>query len=225
MNEPSKKKNICIVGGGKVGFYMAKTLLEHGHRPTVIESQPHFCERVANRLDIPVLCGDGTTLEVLEAAGCGESYTLVAVTGNDEANLIACQLAKKVFGVKKTVARVNNPKNAQVLKSLGVDIPVSSTDNLARLLEREVETAAIQQLLSLAGGTASLTEILIPDNFKYSGKQLMEIQMPEDTVVISVTRNGELIVPRGSTTLLPGDRVLTLAKDTAFHTLTTDWGL
>ena len=225
MKEHGKKLNICVVGGGKVGFYMAKTLLEHGHHPSVIETDPRLCARIANRLDIPVICGDGTSLEVLEAAGCADCTTLVAVTGNDEANLIACQLAKKVFGIKKTVARVNNPKNAPVLKQLGVDIAVSSTDNLARLLEREVETAAIRQLLSLASGTASLTEILIPEDFKYAGQKLMQIQMPQDTVVISVTRAGELIVPRGNTKLLPGDRVLTLAKDTAFHALATDWGL
>lgn len=225
MNKAGKKMKICIVGSGKVGFYMAKTLLEHGHLPIVVEPNPKSCERTANRLDIPVICGDGTTIEVLEAADCRHCGALVAVTGNDETNLIACQLAKKVFNVPKTVARVNNPKNTRVLKELGVDIPVSSTDNLARLLEREVETAAIQQVLSLAGGTASLTEITIPDNFKYRGQMLSQIQMPADTVVISVTRSGDLIVPRGSTTILPGDRVLCLAKETAFHTLATDWGL
>lgn len=220
-----KKTKICIVGGGKVGFYMAKTLLEHDRHPVVIEPEAANCERIANRLDIPVICGDGTTIEVLEAAGCDHCTALVAVTGNDETNLISCQLAKRVFNVPKTVARVNNPKNTQILKALGVDIPVSNTDNLARLLEREVETAAIQQLLSLAGGTASLTEILIPDDFKYAGKNLMEIQMPPDTVVISVTRDNELLIPRGTTCIFPGDKVLTLAKATAFHALTTDWGL
>ena len=221
----NKKMSICIVGSGKVGFYLAKTLLEHGQQPIVIEPDPVSCARTANRLDIPVICGDGTTIEVLEAAGCADCAALVAVTGTDESNLIACQLAKKVFNVPKTVARVNNPQNTRVLRELGVDIPVSTTDNLARLLEREVETAAIRQVLSLAGGSASLTEILIPEDFKYRGQMLSQIQMPADTVVISVTRGGELIVPRGNTTILPGDRVLTLAKETAFHTLTTDWGL
>lgn len=140
---------ICIIGGGKVGFYLAKSLLEHGHEPVVIERQQRYCEKLADTLDIPVICGDGTTLEALEAAGCAGCAAFVAVSGNDETNLIACQLAKKVFGLPKTVARVNNPRNTEVLRRLGVDIPVSSTDNLGRLLEREVETDRIRQLLSM----------------------------------------------------------------------------
>lgn len=216
---------ICIIGGGKVGFYLAKSLLEHGHTPIVIESRPRDCEKLADTLDIPVICGDGTTLEALEAAGCAGCAALVAVSGDDQTNLIACQLAKKVFGLPKTVARVNNPKNTEVLRQLGVDIPVSSTDNLSRLLEREVETDAIRQLLSMAGGTASLTEITIPTGFPYAGQVLAQLDMPQDAIIISVTRGDEFLIPRGSTALLEGDKVLCLAKDTAFHTLTEDWGL
>lgn len=102
--------------------------------------------------NLSVVCGDGTFAEVQESADVAHCSAMVAVTGRDEDNLIVCQLAKQVFKVKRTVARVNNPKNAAVLKKLGVDIAVSATDNLTHLIEREVETAAIQQLLSLAGG-------------------------------------------------------------------------
>ena len=143
---------VCIVGGGKVGYYLAKTLLEHGHTPVLIEDDPAMCRKVADSLGLPVVCGDGTFAEVQESADVAHCSAMVAVTGRDEDNLIVCQLAKQVFKVKRTVARVNNPKNAAVLKKLGVDIAVSATDNLTHLIEREVETAAIQQLLSLAGG-------------------------------------------------------------------------
>ena len=102
---------VMIVGGGKVGYYMAKTLLDHGHQPIVIEKDRKLCSQVANDLDIPVTQGDGSTVEYLEAAGCGRCQALVAVTGRDEVNLITCQIAKRVFHVEKTVARVNNPKN------------------------------------------------------------------------------------------------------------------
>ncbi len=216
---------ICIIGGGKIGFYLAKSLLEHRHTPIVIEARPRNCERMADTLDIPVICGDGTSLEALEAAGCADCAALVAVTGDDQTNLIACQLAKKVFGLPKTVARVNNPKNTEVLRRLGVDIPVSSTDNIGRLLEREVETNAIRQLLSMAEGTASLTEITIPPEFPYAGRVLAELDMPQDAIIISVTRGEEFIIPRGNTALMIGDKVLCLAKDTAFHALTEDWKL
>jgi trk system potassium uptake protein TrkA len=111
-----------------------------------------------------------------------------------------------------------------VLKKLGVDIAVSATDNLTHLIEREVETA-IQQLLSLAGGTASLTEVLIPQGFAHAGKTLAELVIPKDAVVISITRDGELIVPRGNTQILVNDKVVVLAKNTAFHELAQSWNL
>lgn len=217
--------HICIVGGGKVGFYLAKTLLEHGHEPTVIEETETTCQRLANNLDISVIHGDGTLVEILRMARLDHCEALIGVTGRDENNLIACQLAKQVFGVKKTVARVNNPRNAAVLKQLGVDIAVSSTDNISRLIEREVETDAIRQVLSVAGGEASLSEVLLPDPFRYENKSLAELSIPTDVVVIFITRGQELIIPRGSTTLHAGDRVMCVAKDTAFHDLTSGWGL
>lgn len=217
--------HICIVGGGKVGFYLAKTLLEHGHEPVVIEETENTCQRLANSLDIPVIHGDGTLVEILRMARLDQCKALIGVTGRDENNLIACQLAKRVFGVKKTVARVNNPKNAPVLKQLGVDIAVSSTDNIARLIEREVETDAIRQVLSVAGGEASLSEVLLPDNFRHENKSLAELSIPSDVVIIFITRGQELIIPRGNTTLHSGDRVMCVAKDTAFHDLISGWGL
>ena len=180
---------------------------------------------VADSLDLTVVCGDGTFAEVQESADVAHCSAMVAVTGRDEDNLIVCQLAKQVFKVKRTVARVNNPKNAAVLKKLGVDIAVSATDNLTHLIEREVETAAIQQLLSLAGGTASLTQVLIPQGFAHAGKTLAELVIPKDAVVISITRDGELIVPRGNTQILVNDKVVVLAKNTAFHELAQSWNL
>lgn len=216
---------VMIVGGGKVGYYMAKTLLDHGHQPIVIEKDLRLCRQIANDLDIPVTQGDGSKVEYLEAAGCSRCQSLVAVTGRDEVNLITCQIAKRLFHVPKTVARVNNPKNTEVLRRLGVDIAVSSTDNLARILEREVESAAIQQVLNLAGGTATVFEIQIPDHFKYNGKSLAEIPISESAVIIAITRSGELLIPRGNTQILNGDKVLCVARDTAIHELTQDWGL
>ena len=216
---------VIVVGGGKIGFYLTQTLLEHGHEPVLIEKDPDVCLRVANSLDLPVIQGDGTVLDTLQNAGIRDCDALIGVSGQDESNLVACQLAKRYFGVERTVARVNNPKNAAVLKKLGVDIAVSATDNLTHLIEREVETAAIQQLLSLAGGTASLTEVLIPQGFAHAGKTLAELVIPKDAVVISITRDGELIVPRGNTQILVNDKVVVLAKNTAFHELAQSWNL
>lgn len=216
---------VCIIGGGKVGYYLSKTLLEHGHEPIIIEMDERACARLADNLDLPVIHGDGTLVEILELARAGGCQALVGVTGRDETNLIACQLAKRVFGIKKTVARVNNPKNSEVLKVLGVDITVSSTDSIARLIEREVETDAIHHLMSIAGGDASLTEVFLPEKFKFAGRTLAELEIPHDVVIVFLTRGQELIIPRGNTVLLGGDKVVCVAKNTAFHDLAKRWSL
>ena len=144
----------------------------------------------------------------------------MAVTGQDEANLIACQLAKKQFEVPRTAARVNNPKNTASLKKLGADITMCSTEILTRLLEREVETSALRHVMSLSGGQADLTEVLLPTDFALAGQTLT----PE-VVLVSITRNERLLIPRGGTVLLPGDRVLCLARDEGLRQLMRDWKL
>lgn len=216
---------VCIVGGGNVGFYLAKTLSENGHAPVLIDENPALCRRVADSLDLTVVCGDGTLAEVQEGAGVANCGALAAVTGRDEINLIACQVAKQVFKVRRTVARVTNPKNTAVLKALGVDTAVSATDNLTQIIEREVETNAIRQLLALAGGTASLTEVLVPEGFAHAGKTLAQIAVPKDVVIVSITRAGELLIPRGDTRVMENDKLVVLAKNTAFHSLAKSWRL
>ena len=208
---------IIVVGGGKVGFYLAKTLLEHGNHPVLIEREKELCRHTANSLDIPIICGDGTSIEVLDSAGTKSAEAVVAVTGQDENNLICCQLAKKVFSVGRTVARVNNPKNAEVMKRLGVDIPISSTDNIARLLEREVDTSLMKQLITFDRGTTSLTQVELPEGLPFEGKPLSDIKIPNDAVIVSVVRDQEFIIPRGNTVLRAGDKVMLLAKNEALH--------
>ncbi len=209
--------NILIIGAGKVGFYLAKTLTEHGHRPTIVERDKQQCTRIANELDAPVICGDGTTLDVLELAKANEAATAIAVTGKDEANLVACQLAKNCFGVPKTVARVNNPKNMAVLKQLGVDIPISSTDNIARIIEREVDATALRQVISISGGTASISEVVLPPHYAHRGVPIGELGLPRQSIVASVSRGSELIIPRGDVTLEPGDKLLIIAQNSELH--------
>lgn len=216
---------ICIVGGGKVGYYLAKTMLEHGHTPVLVEQDLATSRKVANELGLSILHGDGTKPAVLARAGLDKCQAFVAVTGQDEDNLIACQLAKQVYKVKRTVARVNNPKNTEVLKTLGVDIAVSATNSIAYQIEREVETAAIRQVLSLASGTTTLSEVLIADRFPWDGKTLADIPVPPDVVVISVTRGNDCMIPRGNTDIRVGDQVLLLAKNEAFSALARAWKL
>ena len=216
---------ICIAGGGKVGMYLAQSLLAHRHKVTIIEPQEALCRSLADTLDIPVICGDSVSFDTLRTADVASCDAFVAVTGTDEDNLVACQIAKREFGVDRTVARASNPKNRELLHTLGVDTVVCGTDNLSHILEREIETDTIRQLLSLGGGTASLNEILLPENFKFAGHALKDIPMPGNAILVSITRDTEFIIPHGNTTLLPWDRILCLTQDDTLHLLTDAWGL
>lgn len=204
-----------IVGGGKVGFYLAKTLLEHEYSITIIEQdreQSHFC---ANNLDAEVSCGNGTTVEALEASGADKADCVIAVMGKDESNLVCCQIAKNKFGVEKTIAKVNNPKNAEALKNLGVDIVISATDNIIQLLEHEVDLSSMKELLRLEGEEASLMEITLPKNYSLEGKPLSQLSIPEGCNIASISRSGRTIIPRGNTMLLSGDTLLVVMMNSA----------
>lgn len=207
---------IVIVGGGKIGYYLARTLIEHGHEPTLVERDRDVSTQLADDLDIPVIYGDGTTIDVLVAAGIRQADALVAVTGADEQNLVACQLAK-MFEVKRTAAKVNNPKNTGVLRQLGIDITVSATDNIARLLEREVDLTAIKQVVSLNQGEASLSEVTLPEDYRYDNSKLIDIRLPDQSVIVSIERGGEVIIPRGNTKIYSGDKLLIMAKNAVLH--------
>ena len=190
---------VCIAGGGRVGRYLAQSLLANHHSVVIIEPVEAQCRMLADQLDIPVICGDSINMDTLRNADAASCDAFVAVTGSDEDNLIACQIAKREFGVGRTVARASNPKNRELLHTLGVD--------------------------TLGGGTASLNEILLPENFLYAGKAIMDIPIPGDAILVSITRDTELIIPHGNTVLLPWDRILLLTQDDTLHLLTEAWGL
>ena len=211
--------NVLVIGCGKVGYFLARTLREHGHHPTLIEADRERAKRSANELDMVVYCGDGTSIDMLETAGCADTDALIAVTGSDQNNLVACQLAKRLFRVKRTVARVNNPKNTQVLRRLGVDIALSSTDVLARLIEREVDSAVIRQIVPLNQGEASINEIDLPDNYPLDGVRLQDLSLPEESILVSITRGDKMIIPRGKTQLHSGDRIILLCDNRELHQL------
>lgn len=210
---------VIVVGAGKVGFYLAKTLLRHGHEPLVIEQDPAGCRRTADELGIPVTCGDGSMADTLRAAGAAGADAIVTATGADQTNLIACQTARRVFGVRRTLSRVNDPGNLGVMKQLGVDVPVSSTAILAQTLEREVDASSIQALISLNRGEVSISQFILPEDSPLAGQAVKDLRLPAECVLISVTRDGDLIIPRGPTTLRGGDKVLVLVREAATHEL------
>jgi trk system potassium uptake protein TrkA len=203
---------VTIVGGGKVGYYLLKTLIDHKHTPVLIELKKDVCARIADSLDVQVISGDATRLETLESAAVEKSEAFISVTGTDEVNLIACQLAKDKFGVKKTVAKSNNPKNVMIMQNLGIDNVINSTDSIAGLIEREVDTSKIKQILKLNQGEVALSEIILPADYDLDGKYLKDIKSNILFNIISITRGEQLMIPRGDSMLKSGDKLLVIAE-------------
>ena len=206
---------IIIVGGGKIGFYLAKALSERDYSVTIIEQDKEQSRYCANNLEAEVICGNGTTVEALEAGGADNADCVIAVLGKDESNLVCCQIAKNRFGVKKTIAKVNNPKNADALKELGVDIVISATDNIIQLLEHEVDLSAMKELLQLEGDEASLVEITLPEKYALEGKALSQLELPPSCNIACISRGGRTIIPRGGTMLISGDTLLVVMMNSA----------
>lgn len=200
-----------IVGGGKVGYYLTKALKESYYDLSIIELERDVSRGLANTLDVPVFKGDGTSPATLEKAGIKNCDAIIAVTGRDEINLTVCQLAKRLYSIPKTIAKVNNPKNVDALKQLGVDIAISGIDTIIKQLEREVDNSRIKELIPLNDGKAAVFEIILPENYIYSGKELIDIKLPDSCNIISITRGEEFIVPRGKTKLMSNDKLLIVA--------------
>ncbi len=213
---------VIVVGGGKVGYYLVRTLHEKGHEVSVIESDPERAAYLAERLPGLVILGDGTNPSNLADAGADRADVVATVTGLDEVNLVSCQVARREFGVARTIARVNNPKNEAILQRLGVDIAVSSTSAIANLVEREAGFEALRELLTIHRGQAVLVEAVLEPDDPAAGRTVGEIAhlLPSDSVLVAVVRGEKILFPRGDTVLLPRDGVLALTSIEAKEALT-----
>jgi trk system potassium uptake protein TrkA len=202
---------IVIVGGGKVGYYLSKTLLSYKHKVMIIDLNKDLCSKIADELFIPVLTGDATKINILEAADTAKANIFIAVTGQDEENLIACQLAKKNFGVKRTIARVNNPKNIKVFEALGVDAAVSSTSIISDLIEQEVDYVGMQALTTIHSDLLVINEIEIRKNSPVHDKLIGDLDIPDGCVLVSIIKRNEVMMPKDSTLLRAGDSVIIIS--------------
>jgi trk system potassium uptake protein len=208
--------NIVIVGGGKVGYYLAKTLAPEKHRLVLLEADSEHCEKIDDELDrlgVGLICGDGTELNILRDAGIERADILIAVTGYDQNNFVACLLARQYFGVPRTIARVNNPKNIQVFKRLGVDSVVSSTAYIADMISQEVDWTCVNQTLAKQVGDVRIRDLLVGNASVANGKSLTELTLPGGTILITVVRDHEVFIPNGQTRIREGDRVIALSRE------------
>jgi trk system potassium uptake protein TrkA len=199
---------IIIVGGGKVGYYLAKSLLHDEHEVLIIEKDKRKCDIISAELGGVVMRGDGTDSIVMEEAGMSRAELAVAVTGDDEDNLMICQMAKKKFGIKRTISRINNPKNEHIFKLLGIDHTVSVTDLILAQIEREIPAHSLVHLLTLREAGVSFVEAKVQIDSPSVGKRIKELGVPDDCVLPLIIRNGKGIVPHGDTTLMSGDEVV-----------------
>ncbi|MDD5097857.1 MAG: NAD-binding protein [Candidatus Omnitrophica bacterium] len=201
---------IIIIGAGKVGYFLAKRLCQGKHTVSIVDKDRVVCEEAAKELEILVINGDGCDPKILEEAGIKRADVLAAVTGDDEDNLIICQLAKETFNLQRTVGRVNNPDNEHTFSELGIDVPVDSTKIIAKIIEEEVSFSDFVNLMSFKRGKLAIVRVDLPQDSPVINKEVKDITLPQDAVLVSIVRGEEVILPKGNTVLKPGDDVIAL---------------
>lgn len=210
---------IIIVGGGSVGYNLAKTLVRHQHEVLVLEKNRATHKLVAEELGEVVMQGDGCEVRIMEEAGVGRADSVVAVTGEDEDNLVICQMAKLKFNVPRTIARINDPRNEQLFHTLGIDATVNSTKIIYNLIEQEIETGEVIPLAALKRGNIEIVEVEISEKSPVLSKAIQQLHMPGDSLIISVVRHDHGIIPTAETKFEAGDSVIALVRADQEHEL------
>ena len=204
---------VLIAGGGKIGANLARSLLRAGREVTLIEQRRDRFERLEDEFEHVVIHGDATELFVLERAGIQRPPDiLIAVTGDDEDNIVICQLAQEKYGVEKVIARVNDPRNQVHFDLLGVSPTVCATSSIMALIEHEVPEHGLVHLLELPKENVEIVEVQIPPDAAAAGRSIDRLDLPEGSRLISVKRNGQFEIADDSTTLQPGDQVLAILQ-------------
>ena len=198
---------VIIIGAGKIGRHLARELTDAGHAVTVAESDGEVARQIAESVDALVLEGDGTSMSVLKDAEVSRADWLLAVTGQDEVNLTACELAE-TLGAKRVLARLNDPRNRATFDALGIPV-VAVTDLISQLISRELDIRHLDRIALLARGRISLIEVEVHPSAP--ARVVAELGLPPQTVLVAAIREGvaeEVVVPRGDTVIQPGDRLL-----------------
>lgn len=203
--------NIVIVGGGNVGCNLAERLSGNNY-VTVIEKDPETGKRLAGKMNILVIQGDGCDINLLKQAGIAKADVVAAVTGSDVDNLVVCQIAKDIFHVKRTVAKVNDPKNEKIFYQLGVDIAIGSTAIIAKVIEDEVSWEDFITLFTFKRGNLSIIRVDLPETSPVINRSVNEIQLPEDAVLVAIIRNGEIMIPKMNSVLKEKDEIIAITK-------------
>ena len=204
---------VLIAGGGKAGANVMRTLLRNGHEATIIEQERDRFERLEQEFEHQAMLGDATEIYVLEKAGIRRPPDLVlALTGDDEDNMVICQLAKEKYGVAKAIARVNDPRNQVHFDLLGISPTVCATSSILGLVEHEVPEHELVHLLELRKENLEIVEVQIDKGSPCAGKPVSRLLLPEGSQLISIVRNGQAKIADDDTKLEPGDQVLAILQ-------------
>jgi len=202
---------VIVAGGGKVGFYLSQNLLAQGHEVLLIERNSERVTEINESLGAVAMAGDAAEAATLVAAGAPRADVVIAVTGEDEDNLVICQVAREKFHVGRTIARVNNPKNEHLFRMLGVDVTVSQTNHILSLIEQAIPEQSFVHLLSLRHEDLAIVDAKVSETSAVSHRAIAEIELPANTAIAAIARGPRLIVPNAATELLPGDDVIAVA--------------
>ena len=213
---------IVVIGGGNVGFFLTKELLAAGHEVVIVEKDPSRARAIADELGSIVVPNDGCEGRYQEEAGMARADIIAAVTGDDEDNLVACQVAKMYFNVGRAIARVNNPKNERLFRQLAIDDTVSPTRSVLGAIEHDIPVHDLLHLAELEGGELQIVEAQLTDTSPVVGKELRDIDMPEGSTIAMVVRDDRPQVARPDMRLHIGDKLLAFtlgARETELRNL------
>jgi trk system potassium uptake protein TrkA len=203
---------VLVVGGGKVGYYLAKELIEAGHEVVLMEKDPGRAAQIADDIGSIVIARDGCEGNHLAEAGCERADVVAAVTGDDEDNLVICQMAKHHFDVPRTIARVNNPKNEALFRHLGVDELISPTRMILGSIEQDIPVHELLHLAGLGGGELEIIEAQLRQGSPAIGRVAREVPMPEGCAIFAIIRDDQAIPVRPDTILTEGDKVIAIGR-------------
>jgi trk system potassium uptake protein TrkA len=201
---------VIVIGGGKVGYYLTKTLVRESHEVLLLEKDARRVAEVRETLGDVVLLGDGCEVRTQEEAGMERADVVAAVTGDDEDNLVIAQIAKHRFKVPRAVARINNPKNQEVFRTLGIDTTVSATEIIYHMIEQQIPSGDVIPLALLKGSNIEIVEVELAHRSPMIGHTLKETTLPPETLVIGVLRGGEPSLPNADEPFRAGDTVIAL---------------
>jgi len=202
---------IIVVGGGRIGYYLIKALMDEGHDVLLVEKEAAICEAITDELGSICIRGDGCETATLAEIGTDRADMLIAVTGDDEDNLVACQVAKHKFKVSRTIARIRNPKNEALFKKLGVDVTVSGTNVILEHIEEEVPTHPLTHLLAIEDSGLEIVEVRIPLEAPTVGKAVRQLSLPKGSkLALVIRKEGKNRVPTLNTIIRAEDRIIAL---------------